>query len=153
MINTTDTTKCRSPKTLMLMSAALCILLWLILTYLPAAAADSKTEVVSPYTELPKLLVLAMHKNAAVSVSVALERIKQAEEDLNKASAEFSPELSAGGTARANDDGRYGLDKNETNALLNISQTIYAGGSLTANKQAAKMALSAQIAESTRMYQ
>lgn len=151
MINTPDTTNGRSLKIFVLMNAALCILLCLILTYLPAAAADSKTEVVSPYTELPKLLVLAMHKNAAVSV--ALERIKQAEEDLNKASAEFSPELSVGGTARANDDGRYGLDKNETNALLNISQTLYAGGSLTANKRAAKMALSAQIAESTRMYQ
>ncbi|MEG2185455.1 MAG: TolC family protein, partial [Cloacibacillus sp.] len=114
------------------------------------AFADKAAETFA-YAELPWLLELAAQKNA--TMSVVSERINQAKADLNKAYAEFSPELAVGGTARANDEIRYGRDKEETNALLNISQTLYAGGSLVANRLAAQMVLAAQIAEGSRGYQ
>lgn len=97
------------------------------------------------------LLALATANNATIAVTA--ERIRQAEEDLRSVLSEFRPDLNLGSTARSNSETRYGRGREETNAFLNLSQTLYTGGSLTANKMAAKLALSARKAEGTRSYQ
>jgi len=131
-------------------------LLWISLLAVALLCSASKTVYAGSSeerasVELPRLLETAAWKNARISI--AAEKIKQVREDLNSALSELRPDLVAGGTARANNEVRYGRDREETNAFLNLSQTLYAGGSLTANRQAAQMALSGQIAESTRSYQ
>ena len=101
--------------------------------------------------ELLYLLETAAQYNP--NISAVAERINQTKEDLKRAVSELAPDVAIGGTARANNEELYGRGKEETNAFVSLSQTLYSGGSLTANKKAAKMALSAQIAEGTRAYQ
>ena len=48
---------------------------------------------------------------------------------------------------------RHEPDRNVYNASLNLVQTLYAGGSLRANRRAAELALSAVESESLRTYQ
>ena len=97
------------------------------------------------------LLQLATIHNATITVT--RERVRQVEEDLQAARASLRPDVALGGTARVNDESSGGRDREETNAFLSISQALYTGGSLTANRQAARLALDAQKAEGVRSYQ
>lgn len=103
------------------------------------------------YPELAQFLEIATLRNA--NVAMAVERINQARENFKVAASKLGPDLVAGGTARVNNEVRYGRDKEETNAFLHLSQTLYTGGTLTANRHAASLALSVQIVEGTRTYQ
>ena len=94
---------------------------------------------------LADILQLASFSNP--TIWAAVEKVNQAREDVRNAAAGLGPVVSLGGTAR------YGRDREEYNASLNLIQTLYAGGSLTANKRAASLAFSATMAESMKTYQ
>jgi len=114
-------------------------------------AVLSGVQISLGHPELAHFLEMATQSNANATITV--ERVNQAKEDFKRAASELGPDLVAGGTARANNEVRYGRDKEETNAFLHLTQTLYTGGTLTANKHAAALALSAQVVEGTRTYQ
>lgn len=115
---------------------------------------------------LDKLLQIASYNNP--SISVAIERVNQSQADVRGAAAEFSPSITGGLDARWNKDApttsRADPETGEISnvpsgyrnsyvASLSFIQTVFAGGSLVANKRAADLALSAVRAESVRTYQ
>ena len=81
------------------------------------------------------------------NIAAAKEKVAQAREDARSAAAAMGPTVSIGASAR------YETDRNVYNASLNLIQTLYAGGSLRANRRAAELALSAVKSESARTYQ
>lgn len=101
--------------------------------------------------ELSEILEIAARSNP--DIYAASERIRRAREDVNAASAAMGPSLTAGASARRNARESFGRDREQTNAYLNLSRALYAGGSLTANRHAAEMALAAERASGVRTYQ
>ncbi|MDR3279300.1 MAG: TolC family protein [Synergistaceae bacterium] len=85
-------------------------------------------------------------------IFAAMERINQARADVRSAAAKMGPSLSGEVLARINDAPRN-QGRGVYSASLNLVQTIFAGGRLTADKKAAELALSATKAESVRTYQ
>lgn len=94
---------------------------------------------------LSEVLKVASYSNP--NIPAAIEKVNQAREDVRNATAGLGPTLSVEGAAR------YGRERDEYNASLNLIQTVYSGGTLTANKRAAELALAATSAESAKTYQ
>ena len=94
---------------------------------------------------LSEILELASRGNP--NIAAAKEKVAQAREDARSAAAAMGPTVSIGASAR------YETDRNAYNASLNLIQTLYAGGSLRANRRAAELSLSAVESESARTYQ
>ena len=81
------------------------------------------------------------------NIAAAAEKVVQAREDVRSAISAMGPTVGVGASAR------HEPDRNVYNASLNLVQTLYAGGSLRANRRAAELALSAVESESLRTYQ
>ena len=81
------------------------------------------------------------------NIAAAAEKVVQAREDVRSAISAMGPTVGVGASAR------HEPDRNVYNASLNLDQTLYAGGSLRANRRAAELALSAVESESLRTYQ
>lgn len=81
------------------------------------------------------------------NIAAAVEKVVQAREDVRSAISAMGPTVGVGASAR------HEPDRNVYNASLNLVQTLYAGGSLRANRRAAELALSAVESESLRTYQ
>ena len=81
------------------------------------------------------------------NIAAAVEKVVQAREDVRSAISAMGPTVGVGASAR------HEPDRNVYNASLNLVQTLYAGGSLRANRRAAELALSAVESESFRTYQ
>ena len=81
------------------------------------------------------------------NIAAAVEKVVQAREDVRSAISAMGPIVGVGASAR------HEPDRNVYNASLNLVQTLYAGGSLRANRRAAELALSAVESESLRTYQ
>ena len=117
--------------------------------------------------ELDGILETASYNNP--NIAAAIERVNQARADLKSAASKFGPTVTGAVGAQWNKDAQSGvvLDpmtgrtvgvmpvgyRNAYNASLSFVQTLYSGGTLTANKRAAGLALSASMAEGTRVYQ
>ncbi|MDR3332140.1 MAG: TolC family protein, partial [Synergistaceae bacterium] len=102
------------------------------------------------YSKLAGILQLAIEHNAIISA--ARERVEQSRADVRISGARMAPSVT-GGVGAAWNDASQGASRNVYNASLNLSQTIFAGGSLVANKRAADLELSAVKAEGVRTYQ
>jgi len=115
---------------------------------------------------LENLLLLAEQKNPLLRA--AEERIKHADSALSEAVGRMGPSVVAGAGALWNKDDPFlpvmspltGLIgyvplgfRNTYAAAISFSQTLYAGGSLTSSRDAAKLALAATVAEALRTYQ
>ncbi|GHV31214.1 transporter [Synergistales bacterium] len=87
------------------------------------------------------------------SIAAAREKVEQSRADVGIASSQLGPTLTTGIQARWNDEPSSGAARNVYSASLNLVQTIFAGGTLVANKRAAELALQAVRAESVRTYQ
>ena len=81
------------------------------------------------------------------NIAAAVEKVVQAREDVRSAISAMGPAVGVGASAR------HESDRNVYNASLNLVQTLYAGGSLRANRRASELALSAVESESLRTYQ
>ena len=118
--------------------------------------------------KLAKILELASFNNP--NISSAIERVNQAQADLKGARAKFGPTVTAGVGAQWNKEASAvpvinpvtGLPaggvvpmgyRNAYNASLSFIQTLYTGGTITANRRAAELALDATRSESVRVYQ
>lgn len=131
--------------------------------HLPCARAEAG----GADEKLAEILELASQNNP--NIAAAIERVNQARADLKSASSKFGPTVTGAVGAEWNKDEQRGvaLDpmtgavigvvpmgyRNAYSASLTFVQTLYAGGTLTANKRAAALALSATAAEGTRVYQ
>jgi outer membrane protein TolC len=118
-------------------------------------------------SKLAEILDIAAQKNS--NIFAAIERINQAKADVRSAKSKFGPTVTAGVGAKWNKDSQesVALDpatgatigmvptgyRNAYNASLTLIQTLYTGGTMTANRRAAELALSATRAESVRVYQ
>lgn len=116
---------------------------------------------------LEEILDIAARKNP--NISAAIERVNQARADVKSAKAKFGPTVTAGVGAQWNKDSQEGVAlnpatravigvvpmgyRNAYDASLTLIQTLYSGGTITANKRAAELALSASEAEGVRVYQ
>jgi outer membrane protein TolC len=135
-----------------------------------ADAPDGERRVFVPANdpELAKILETASFNNP--NISGAIERVNQARADLKGARAEFGPTFTAGVGAQWNKDAAAipvidpvtGLpaggvvpmgSRNVYSASISFIQTIYTGGTITANRRAAEFALSAAQADGERVYQ
>ena len=81
------------------------------------------------------------------NIAAAVEKVVQAREDVRSAISAMGPTVGVGASAR------HEPDRNVYNASLNLVQTLYAGGSLRANRRAAELALLAVESEGLRTYQ
>jgi outer membrane protein TolC len=85
-------------------------------------------------------------------ISAAAERVRQARAGISGASARMRPSITGNAYGRLTDE-RRDQGREVYSASLSLVQTLYAGGTLKANKAAAELALSATKAESVRTYQ
>ena len=101
------------------------------------------------------LLLVAEEKNP--TIGAAFERVRQAEADVSIAASAMGPKVDANLSGRWYKRESAGvipvLSQNVYSAALSLSQVLYAGGSLTANKQGAELGLSASKAEAFRVFQ
>jgi outer membrane protein TolC len=99
---------------------------------------------------LDKLLGMAATNNP--KISAARERIRQARAGVGNAASQMRPSLVTNAYGRLTDEpGNQGREV--YSASLSLVQTLYAGGTLKANKAAAELAVLAAKAESVRTYQ
>lgn len=94
---------------------------------------------------LSEILEIASRGNP--NIAAAVEKVVQAREDVRSAISALGPTVGVGASAR------HEPDRNVYNASLNLVQTLYAGGSLRANRRAAELALLAVESEGLRTYQ
>ena len=99
---------------------------------------------------LDKLLETAAANNPRISA--AAERVNQARASVGGTAARMRPSLTGNAYGRLTNEERD-LGREVYSASLSLVQTLYAGGSLKANKAAAELYLSAAKAESIRTYQ
>ena len=99
---------------------------------------------------LDKLLDMAAQNNPRISA--AAERVNQARASVGGTAARMRPSLTGNAYGRLTDEERD-QGREVYSASLSLVQTLYAGGTLKANKAAAELALSAEKAESIRTYQ
>jgi outer membrane protein TolC len=124
----------------------LCACLFVLISALPSHASAAQDE-----PELMKILEMAAVSNP--NINAAKERVNQAKADLRSAIAGLGPSLSGGVSAAWGNEGEDGETLDAYNAALNLTQVIWAGGSLTADKRAANLALLAARSEAQRTYQ
>ena len=80
------------------------------------------------------------------NIAAAAEKVVQAREDVRSAISAMGPTVGVGASAR------HEPDRNVYNASLNLVQTLYAGGSLRANRRAAELVLLvADLGETDRL--
>ncbi len=125
-----------------------------VLFFLSAAGMAKAVDFGDP--TLAKILDTAAHKNP--TIGAAVERVNQSRADVRGAAAEIGPRLVGGLGAQWNKDGPLSEDlstsyRNSYTATLSFLQTIYAGGSLVANKRASEFALAGTRTEAARSYQ
>jgi outer membrane protein TolC len=126
---------------------ASCVLLFLLITSTP----ESHAFISSGDHELAVLLETAA--SASPGISAARERVNQAKADARSAKARLGPSLTAGLSSAWDDAGGDSKTRGVYDATLNLTQTLYAGGSVQADKRAAALALLAAKAEGRRAYQ
>jgi outer membrane protein TolC len=126
---------------------ALCVIFFLLAAITPASYAFTP----SGDQELVRFLETAASHNPGISA--AKERICQALADVRSAKAALGPSLTGGLSALWDNAGEGFKTRGVYGASLNLTQTVYAGGSLQANKRAAGLALLAAKAEGQRAYQ
>ncbi|MDR1133520.1 MAG: TolC family protein, partial [Synergistaceae bacterium] len=85
-------------------------------------------------------------------ISAAEERVSQARAGVGGAAAQMRPSLTGNTYGRLTDE-QSNNGREVYSASLSLVQTLYAGGTLKANRAAAELALSAAKAESLRTYQ
>lgn len=100
---------------------------------------------------LAQLLDLAVKHNA--TIGVAIERVNQALATVRGAGAEMGPSVIGGLGARWSKDDTALSYRNTYIAALSLIQTVYAGGSLVANKRAAEFTHEGVKEEGVRGYQ
>ncbi|MDR1510552.1 MAG: TolC family protein, partial [Synergistaceae bacterium] len=119
------------------MKKILFIMMFLLLLSNVTAHADDAV--------LDKLLSLAAENSPRISA--ARERINQARAGVDGVVAQMRPSLTGNAYGRLSNETRE-QGREVYSASLSLVQTLYAGGSLKANRAAAQLALSAAKAES-----
>jgi outer membrane protein TolC len=97
--------------------------------------------------------VLEMAASDNPNIYAAQERVNQAQADLRSAIAGMGPSLAGSVSGAWGNEGENKETVDAYNAALNLTQVIFAGGSLTADKRAADLSLLAAKSEALRTYQ
>lgn len=137
---------------------ACCALLALWLTTATVDAVEVQKGIFNYANDpkLAKIMEIASFKNP--NIAAAIEKVNQTRAELGSARAKFGPTVSANVGAQWNKDQPTVLGipsgyRNAYNASLSFIQTLYSGGTITANKRAAEFAMQASQAEGVRVYQ
>jgi outer membrane protein TolC len=125
----------------------------------PAWCAEMAVGSYDSDARLKEILRTASAMNP--NIAAEMERVNQSRASVREAASKFGPTVTAGvGAQRNSDSSQSAIDgalstgyRNVYSASLTFVQTLYAGGSIAANKKAADLALSATIAEGVRVYQ
>jgi outer membrane protein TolC len=97
--------------------------------------------------------VLEMAASGNPNIRAAQERVNQANADLRSAIAGLGPSLTGGVAAAWVNEGGNGETVDVYHAALNLTQVVFAGGSLVSDRRAADLSLLAVRSEAQRAYQ